>query len=134
VHDGTRAPGHDGAVVRAALIGLAGAAGAMARYWIGQAVGVRSFPWATLSINVAGSFLLGLVLAGPGFHRWSENATAAVTVGFLGAFTTYSTFTNETTALLRDERALAATTYVLVSLAAGLTAAALGYALGRATR
>jgi fluoride exporter len=45
--------------VRALLVAVAGAGGALSRYWIGLAVGPRSFPWATLGINVSGSFLLG---------------------------------------------------------------------------
>lgn len=78
-------------MLRLALVGAAGALGALARYWIGTAIGVRSFPWATLAINVLGSFLLGFVLGGPGAGRWSPTTTTAVSVGFLGAFTTFST-------------------------------------------
>ena len=52
---------HPGAV-QVVLIAIAGAAGALSRYGIGSAVGGRSFPWATLGINLAGSFALGLVL------------------------------------------------------------------------
>ena len=47
--------------MRVLLIGIAGAAGALCRYGIGVAVGARSFPWSTLGINVAGSFVLGLL-------------------------------------------------------------------------
>jgi len=119
-------------MARVALIGIAGAAGALARYWVGQAVGARSFPWATLGINVAGSLLLGFVLAGPITDRWPPNASVAVAVGFLGAFTTFSTFAFETTALLRDDRPLAALAYVGASVLLGLAASALGYVVGRA--
>ncbi len=86
--------------MRVGLIALAGAAGALARYGIGQAVGPRTFPWATLAINVAGALALGFVLAGPIAARWPADITAAITVGFLGAFTTFSTFAYEATALL----------------------------------
>ncbi|CAN5607260.1 fluoride efflux transporter CrcB [soil metagenome] len=122
-----------GAVARVLLIAVAGAAGALARYGIGVAVGVRSFPWATLGINVAGSFLLGVVLAGPGASRWSTNVTTAVGVGFLGAFTTFSTFAYETQTMLRDDRFARAAAYVSASVVLGLAAAALGYVTGRAT-
>ena len=114
-------------MVRVALIGVAGAAGALSRYGIGLAIGPRAFPWATLAINVVGSFLLGMVLAA----RWSETAALVVGVGFLGAFTTFSTFTNETTGLLRDERALTALVYVAASIVVGVAAAAVGYAAVR---
>ena len=115
---------------RAVVVALAGAAGALLRYGIGLAVGVRSFPWATLAINVAGSFALGYVLAGPG-PRWSTTTEIAVAVGFLGAFTTFSTFAFETTTLLRTDRPGLAAAYVGASVAVGLVASALGYVVGR---
>jgi CrcB protein len=118
-------------VLRAALVGLAGAAGAVSRYAIGVGIGVRSFPIATLLINVAGSAVLGWVLSGPGAGRWSTTVTTAVAVGFLGAFTTFSTFAYETTAMLRTDQPVRAFTYVALSLGLGLLAAAGGYALGR---
>lgn len=119
--------------MRAAAVAVAGALGALSRYWIGSVVGLRSFPWATLGVNVTGSFLLGVVLAGPGAGRWSTTATTVVAVGFLGAFTTFSTFSFETTALLRDGRTVAAATYVAASVGIALLASAGGYLVGRAT-
>ena len=110
------------------LIAVAGAAGTLARYGIGVAVGTRTFPWSTLAINITGSFVLG-VLAKLAIDRdWSATTTLPLTVGFLGAFTTFSTFSVETHALLRDGRATAAATYVGVSLIGGVTAAVAGYA------
>ena len=114
--------------MRVVLIGLAGAAGALARYGIGAAAGPRAFPWATLAINVLGSFLLGLLLhRGP--LRLSDDVRLALGVGLLGAFTTFSTFTNETLALARDGRLGSAVLYVSVSIVGGLAAAAIGYAV-----
>jgi len=118
-------------MLKVALVGAAGALGALARFWVGSAIGVRSFPWATLGINVLGCFLLGAVLGGPGSGRWSATATTAVAVGFLGAFTTFSTFAFEATALVRADRAATALAYVASSLALGLGASALGYVLAR---
>ena len=113
------------------MVAVAGAVGAVARYGVGSAVGVRSFPWATLGINVAGSFLLGLLLqAAPG--RLGDDVRLALAVGFLGAFTTFSTFGYETVAMLRDGRAGAAALYVGASVVLGLGAAAVGYAVGAA--
>ncbi len=117
--------------MRIALVGLAGAVGALSRYAIGVGIGVRSFPIATLLINVAGSGVLGWVLAGPGADRWSTTATTAVAVGFLGAFTTFSTFAYETLTMLRTDQPARAFAYVALSMGLGLLAAAAGYAIGR---
>ncbi len=114
------------------LVGIAGAIGAVVRYRIGVFVGVRTFPWATLGINVTGSFLLALVLAGPAASRWSPSTTASIAVGLLGAYTTFSTFGYETVTLVRDDRFTLAAAYVALSLAGGLAATALGYLAGRA--
>jgi len=117
--------------VQVLLVGVAGAAGALSRYGIGRAIGPQSIPWTTLGINLAGSFLLGLLLTtAPG--RWSEEATVAAGVGFLGAFTTFSTFGYETHTLLRTGRPATAAVYVIASVVGGVIAAALGYAAGRA--
>lgn len=113
------------------LIAVAGAAGAVLRYRLGLFIGVRTFPWATLAINVSGSFLLAVVLAGPAHTRWSPSVSAAVAVGLLGAYTTFSTFGYETFELLRTDRVGSAAGYVLASVVGGLLATAVGYALGR---
>lgn len=112
------------------LIGIAGAAGALARYGIGAAVGVRTFPWATLGINVVGSFLLGILVAA-GSGRLSADVRLALGVGFLGAFTTFSTFSHESVTMVREGHISAAALYVLVSVSAGLAASAFGYFFGR---
>ncbi len=109
-------------------VAIAGALGALTRYWVSLAFGGAAFPWATLGINTTGSFLLGLVLGwAPG--RWNATLVTAVGVGFLGAFTTFSTFSNETLSLLREGRQLAAASYVLASVLLGLLAALAGYSL-----
>lgn len=64
------------------LVAVAGALGAVLRYRIGLAIGVRTFPWATLGINISGSFLLAFVLTGPAVSRWPTVTTTAVAVGF----------------------------------------------------
>jgi CrcB protein len=115
-----------------ALVALAGAMGAVTRYRVGVAVGVRGFPWTTLAINLSGSFVLALLLAGPAATRWSATTSIAIGVGFLGAYTTFSTFSNETLTMLREGRGVAAVAYVALSVLGGLTFAALGYVLGRA--
>jgi CrcB protein len=109
------------------LIGLAGAVGALSRYGVGVAVGTRSFPWSTLAINLVGSYLLGLVLTAGLERDWAETTTAPLAIGFLGAFTTFSTFSYEAYAMVRDDRAGTAAIYAIVSVAVGVAAAALGY-------
>ena len=111
------------------LVALAGAAGALSRYGLGRAVGTRDFPWATLGINLVGSFALGWVAHRALQRDWSAATTTAITVGFLGAFTTFSTLSNETWNLLRTDRAGMALTYVALSMIGGVLAAAAGYQL-----
>ena len=117
--------------MKVALIAAAGAAGAVARYAIGVMIGVRSFPWATLGINATGSFLLGFILAFGLDRGWSDMTLLPMSVGFLGAYTTFSTFSYETFSLLRTNRAPTALIYVAASIVGGVLAAAVGYATAR---
>jgi CrcB protein len=114
------------------LVCVAGALGAVSRYGIGVAVGVRSFPWATFGINLTGSFLLGTLVRLAADRDWPATTTVTLGVGFLGAFTTFSTFSVETEAMFRDNRPGVAALYVAASVVGGVTAAALGYALAGA--
>src|SRR5438094_10268930 len=104
------------------MLAVAGATGALTRYGIGVAVGVRSFPWATLGINLTGSFLLGLILTAGIERGWPETTTVPIAVGFLGAYTTFSTFSFETYTLLRTDRAATAAIYVSISVIGGIAA------------
>ena len=87
------------------LVAAGGALGAMARYalsgWVSDATTGR-FPYGTLAVNLIGCFIIGffLTLALERFS-WSAELRVFVTVGFLGAFTTFSTFSYETVELLR---------------------------------
>ena len=107
---------------------VAGALGALARYGIARAAGTRDFPWPTLAINVAGCFALGLLAALVVRDRVSDTTAVVLGTGFLGAFTTFSTFGVETWTLLRTDRPGAAVAYVLASVLAGVGAAAIGWA------
>lgn len=116
------------------LVGLGGAAGSAARYLLGmlQPRAVGSFPWATFGINVAGSFLLGVLvrvaLASPAFTpEWR----ALLTVGFCGGFTTFSTYSYETAVLLESGHYGKAATYALASVAAALAATFAGIMAAR---
>ena len=98
-----------------------GVAGALARALVAEALphDPGHWPWATLLVNVAGAFVLGLVAA-RGFRR------ALIGQGFCGALTTFSTFQLELLQMLDADRSGLALAYAGVSLAAGLAAAELG--------
>jgi CrcB protein len=117
-------------VTRIALVAVFGAAGALTRLGVSNVVGPRSFPWSTLLINVTGSFALG-VLVTWGMTRLSHDVGSSLAVGFLGAYTTFSTFAVESTLLGDDDRVPAALAYVLLSVGIGIAAASAGVALGR---
>ena len=113
-------------------VALAAAVGAVARYAIGRAAGVSRFPWATLAINVSGSFALAAVLTVVVHRRVSADIATAISVGFLGAYTTFSTFAWETYDMGRTDRHAAAITYVVASVLGGIAAAWLGHVVTRA--
>ncbi|HEV8688483.1 MAG TPA: CrcB family protein [Gaiellaceae bacterium] len=117
-------------------IGVAGALGAVARYGLDGVVSRRwptAFPWGTLVVNVTGAFLLGLV-----FTVLAEHLTVApwvrssLTIGFLGAYTTFSTLAFESYRLLEDGAAGLAFANMAVSVTAGLAAVYAGIVVGRA--
>lgn len=101
-------------------VALGGALGALGRYGavglINEVLG-KHFPYATLAVNVLGSFLIGVayVFVIEKFHTLPE-FRALVMVGFLGAFTTFSTFSLETVGLLEEGRVMAAGAYILSSV------------------
>lgn len=118
-----------------ASIALGGALGAVARYgmsgWVHEHASA-TFPWGTLAVNVLGCFLLGLAV-------WSLRVAAVpvpvrgfVTIGLLGAFTTFSTFSFEAVALLQDGEWLRAALYLGASVLLGLLAMLAGLALAGA--
>ncbi|MDQ1288818.1 MAG: fluoride exporter [Actinomycetota bacterium] len=121
----------NGNLVTILLVAVGAAAGAPARYLSDRAVQARHdsvFPWGTLTVNVVGSLLLGLVAALP-----VDPAVAAlVGTGFCGALTTYSTFSYETLRLAQGRAHFYAAANIVASLAAGLGAAGLGLMLGHA--
>ena len=111
-------------------IGIGGFLGAIARYgvavWIGRQWG-RSFPLGTFVVNVSGSFLIGLLMS-LFTERFMVNPQWRLlfVVGFLGAYTTFSTFEYETGTLLRDGEWLIATLNIVLSVLVGFAALKLG--------
>ncbi|HXV92668.1 MAG TPA: fluoride efflux transporter CrcB [Pseudonocardia sp.] len=115
----------------ALLVALGAAVGAPLRYLVDRAVQSRhdtGFPWGTLTVNVVGSFVLGVVTAAA--TRLGPGVTAAVGIGFCGALTTYSTFGYETLRLVQERERLHAVANLVVSVVAGLGAAVVGFAVG----
>jgi CrcB protein len=115
----------------------AGAIGTLARY--GMSVGVQramggsDFPWGTLAVNVLGCFLFGLVWALAEERAWLSPQTRFILLtGFMGAFTTFSTFAFETVALLERQEWWLAGSYFAASNLLGIFGLILGLALARA--
>jgi len=110
-------------------IALGGALGALARFglsgWV-QGGTAGTFPWGTLVVNVLGCFLLGFAFRVLQLSALSPALRGAVTVGFLGAFTTFSTFSLEALVLIQEERWGRAAGYVGGSVALGLAAVVAG--------
>lgn len=118
------------------MVGLAvaGALGTLARYGLEGLVSRRtstSFPWGTLVVNVAGAFLLGFFTVVTERFRVSSWLRSSMAIGFLGAFTTFSTFAFETFRLIQNGAYLVAGANIFGNVAAGLGALFLGVILGR---
>lgn len=117
------------------IVGAGGALGAIARYLINISPLknlVPGFPFPSLLINVLGSFLIGiLVVVFTERYGVAENVQLAFVVGFLGAFTTFSTFEFETWGLIDEGRYLRAITYVALSVVTGFAAVVAGISLGK---
>ncbi|MDY0394208.1 fluoride efflux transporter CrcB [Virgibacillus halophilus] len=115
-------------------VGLAGIAGSLLRYYIGVLFlvsGQGVFPWATLVINLLGCFLLGFIttyIAKIG--KLHPHLVTAIGTGFVGSFTTFSTFSVETATLLKEAHTVLALLYVFISALGGLLFSLLGYKSG----
>ncbi len=122
------------AASRVAVLAIGGAMGVNARYWLSVAMDARvgrGFPWATFAINVSGAFALGLLATLMARWRPDHPARLAVLVGFLGGFTTFSTFAMESARLWSDGAFGRSIAYMGGSVAAGFVAVVLGSAVGR---
>ncbi len=115
---------------------IAGVIGTLLRYWFGGLVqrlygGV--FPWGTFAVNMAGCFLFGLVWSlAEDRVVISGEARAVILIGFMGAFTTFSSYVFETSALIRDSQWLLAFGNIILQNVTGVVLLFLGLAAGRA--
>ncbi|QLA20176.1 fluoride efflux transporter CrcB [Desulfolutivibrio sulfoxidireducens] len=117
------------------LLCLAGAAGTLARYWLSGAVyGFfgRDFPWGTSAVNILGCFLFGLIwVLSEERGILSTQARIVILVGFMGAFTTFSTFIFESAELARSSEWLKMGLNVAAQNVLGFFACYLGFVCGR---
>jgi CrcB protein len=116
-------------------VGLGGFLGANARYLLGVWIATRlgaTFPFGTFIINITGSFILGLIMGLLDAHVLAPAVRLSIGIGFVGAYTTFSTFTYETLRLIENGSALLATANVVGSVVAGMLAVVAGVVAGRA--
>jgi CrcB protein len=113
-------------------VALAGAAGALARFGVHAAVQSRTasrFPFGTVVVNLTGSFVLGLIVGLVTYQGVDADLRTIVGTGFLGAYTTFSSYAYDTFGLLEDGVPRAAVVNAVGSIALGLAAAAVGFVL-----
>jgi CrcB protein len=114
---------------------LGGALGAVARYGLDTLIEHRAFsvfPWSTFVINISGCFAAGVVIAAlVDRHHLPAALRVGLVVGFLGAYTTFSTFAQETVDLAKTHDFVLAVVNAAVSVTAGLVAVVAETALGR---
>jgi fluoride exporter len=123
-------------VTRVLIVFGAGGTGCVARYlislWAGERFGT-AFPYGTLIVNVLGSFLMALLMElSLRIAGFSDGLRLALTTGFMGGFTTYSSFNFETTALAQTDALPRAAANVGITVVACLAAGLLGLVLARA--
>jgi CrcB protein len=117
-------------------VGVGGALGAVARYSLDRLLERRTFtvfPWSTFAINLSGCLLIGVVIAAlvdrhaaPGWLR------VGLVMGFVGGYTTFSTFAQETLDLIEEGRVALAFAYAAGSVGLGVAAVLAGLTVGRA--
>jgi CrcB protein len=127
---------NDGWIMKILLVMAGGSVGALSRYavsfWAARLLGTR-FPWGTLTVNLAGCFLIGLAFA------WAERGLSIMNpslrlffmTGYLGALTTFSTFGLETVSSLREGTYLVAVSNILANNIIGAALVILGMLVGR---
>ncbi len=110
------------------LVGLGGGIGSMLRYTASLLISSKTFPWATLAVNIIGCFIIGIVLAmslkdEAFLHNWK----LFLATGICGGFTTFSAFSAENMELLQTGKPGLALTYIILSVVLGIIATFFGY-------
>jgi|SRR5579859_5531840 len=117
------------------MVALGGAIGSMLRFWAGGYVSTRlgtRFPYGTFLINITASFLIGFImtLLAERMH-WGPNWRFLIVAGFLGGYSTFSTFEYETFRVFQDGEFLVAGMNIVLSVAVGFLAVWVGVVTGR---
>jgi CrcB protein len=116
------------------VVGIGGFLGAVARYVLGTYIGSRygvRFPYGTFVINMSGCFLIGLILTLLARTTASPYLRYLIPIGFIGAYTTFSTFEYETLRAVQDGQAVTGLLNVVLSVIVGYAAVWAGTAIGR---
>jgi fluoride exporter len=117
------------------MVGIGGGLGSILRFWVGSYVSGRMgtrFPYGTFLINCTASFLIGLIitLLAEKTH-WNPNLRYLIPIGFIGGYSTFSTFEYETFRLLQDGEMVSVVLNVVLSVVVGFVAVWLGVMVGR---
>jgi CrcB protein len=122
-------------MIKILSIAIAGSIGALSRYWVSgwlHSVLGLAFPYGTLAVNIIGSFLIGLVMQiSTTSTIISQSWRIPITIGFLGALTTFSTFSFETIRLAQSGAFIVAALNILLHVSLSLIAALLGLWIGK---
>ena len=120
-------------MTRLLLVAAGGALGAVARYGVGRLLPATGWPWPTLSVNVAGGLLMGLLAGWLAFRGGAQGETIRLfaAVGLLGGFTTFSAFSLETALMLEKRQFALASGYVAASVVLSVAALFLGLIVAR---
>lgn len=116
-------------------VAIGGALGSVTRYMLSKGVGgwmEQDYPYGTLTVNIAGSFVFGAISGWAGLREETPDGAwvALVTTGFLGGFTTFSTFAHDTVGLAHDEGIVSATFYTTSSVGIAILAMLAGEVVG----
>lgn len=113
------------------LVGIGGAIGSMLRFGTAQLIGVRSLPLATLTVNIVGSFLIGILFGLSSKNNLSDYSWKFFAVGICGGFTTFSSLSLEGLQLIHQQRFFVFLLYFTGSIVAGLAATYIGYIIAK---
>ena len=117
-------------IQQAILVGIGGAIGAVLRYCINHLIESSTFPTATLTVNIAGSFALGVLSIVAANNGFSDDVMLFFATGLLGAFTTMSSFSLETINLAKDGNHWIAIAYSGLTFILCISAALIGWSIG----
>jgi len=122
-------------MIRYLMVALGGGLGSVLRFWVGGFVSVRMgtrFPYGTFLINCTASFLIGFIITVLAEKtNWNPNLRFLIPIGFIGGYSTFSTFEYETFRVIQDGQLLTGVLNVVLSVIVGFIAVWLGVAAGR---